>query len=181
MVVILFKRCGQDIDEDDELPYNPIWDYERRHDMQKKTLTLLNNINNAIIKFRGIYSAWSYEQGISYNEMLVLYTIRENGYCTQKQICDNYLLPRQTMNNVFIGLRNNGILQYSKENSIGKEKAFVLSEKGKTYAEPFLQSLDVVESRAVELLGDDKIESLTALLLEYDEALINALNEKRQK
>lgn len=149
--------------------------------MQNKTLALLNNINNAIIKFRGIYSAWSYEHGISYNEMLVLYTIRENGYCTQKQICDNYLLPRQTMNHVFIGFRNNGILQYSKENSSGKEKAFVLSEKGKVYAEPFLESLDKVESRAVELLGDDKIEMLTALLLEYDEALTNALNEKRQK
>ncbi len=149
--------------------------------MQKKTLALLNNINNAIIKFRGIYSAWSFEHGISYNEMLVLYTIREKGYCTQKQICDNYLLPRQTMNHVFISLRNNGILQYSKEKSSGKEKAFVLSEKGKVYAEPFLQSLDIVESRAVELLGDKKIEILTSLLLEYDEALTNALNEKRQK
>lgn len=149
--------------------------------MQKKTLALLNNINNAIIKFRGIYSAWSYNHGISYNEMLVLYTIREKGYCTQKQICDNYLLPRQTMNHVFISLRNNGFLQYSKENSSGKEKAFVLSEKGKIYAEPFLQSLDIVESRAVELLGDKKIEMLTSLLLEYDEALTDALNEKRQK
>lgn len=149
--------------------------------MQKKTLALLNNINNAIIKFRGIYSAWSYDHGISYNEMLVLYTIREKGYCTQKQICDNYLLPRQTMNHVFISLRNNGFLQYSKENSSGKEKAFVLSEKGKIYAEPFLQSLDIVESRAVELLGDKKIEMLTSLLLEYDEALTDALNEKRQK
>lgn len=149
--------------------------------MQKKTLALLNNINNAIIKFRGIYSVWSYNHGISYNEMLVLYTIREKGYCTQKQICDNYLLPRQTMNHVFISLRNNGFLQYSKENSSGKEKAFVLSEKGKIYAEPFLQSLDIVESRAVELLGDKKIEMLTSLLLEYDEALTDALNEKRQK
>lgn len=149
--------------------------------MQKKTLALLNNINNAIIKFRGIYSAWSYNHGISYNEMLVLYTIREKGYCTQKQICDNYLLPRQTMNHVFISLRNNGFLQYSKKNSSGKEKAFVLSEKGKIYAEPFLQSLDIVESRAVELLGDKKIEMLTSLLLEYDEALTDALNEKRQK
>lgn len=149
--------------------------------MKKATLALLNNINNAIIKFRGIYSAWSYEHGISYNEMLVLYTIRENGHCTQKQICDNYLLPRQTMNHVFIGLRNSGMLEYSKEHSIGKEKAFVLSEKGKEYAAPFLHSLDIVETRAVELLGGEKIENLTTLLLEYGEALNQALDEKRQK
>lgn len=69
--------------------------------MKSETLKLLNDINSAIIKFRGIYSAWSYEHGISYNEMLVLYTIRE---------------------------------------------------QGKEYAAPFLESLDVVETRAIELL-----------------------------
>lgn len=149
--------------------------------MKNETLNLLSNINNAIIKFRGIYSGWSSEHGISYNEMLVLYTIREFGYCTQRQICDNYLLPRQTMNHVFLTLRNHGILQYNKEFSKGKEKAFVLSEKGKEYAAPFLQSLDAVESSAIELLGEEKINLLTALMLEYDEALIQALQEKEQK
>ena len=147
--------------------------------MKLETLKLLNDINNAIIKFRGIYSAWSYEHGISYNEMLVLYTIREQGFCTQKQICDSYLLPRQTMNHVFMGLREQGILQYSKENSVGKEKAYILSERGKEYASPFLESLDVVETRAIELLGEEKIEMLTGLLLEYDAALNCALEEKR--
>ena len=148
--------------------------------MKSETLKLLNDVNSAIIKFRGIYSAWSYEHGISYNEMLVLYTIREQGYCTQKQICDSYLLPRQTMNHVFTVLRNQGILQYSKENSVGKEKAYVLSEQGKEYATPFLESLDTVESRAIELLGEDKLEQLTELLLQYDGALTNALEEKGQ-
>jgi len=148
--------------------------------MKSETLKLLNNINNAIIKFRGIYSAWSYEHGISYNEMLVLYTIREQGFCTQKQICDSYLLPRQTMNHVFMGMRKQGVLQYSKEKSVGKEKAYILSEQGKEYAAPFLESLDVVETRAIEILGEDKIETLTELLLQYDAALTKALEEKRQ-
>lgn len=117
--------------------------------MKSETLKLLNDVNGAIIKFRGIYSAFSYEYGISYNEMLVLYTIREQGYCTQKQICDNYLLPRQTLNHVFTVLRNQRILQYSKENSIGKEKAYILSEQGKEYAAPFLEALDAVESETL--------------------------------
>ena len=149
--------------------------------MKSETLKLLNDVNSAIIKFRGIYSAWSYEHGISYNEMLVLYTIREQGYCTQKQICDSYLLPKQTMNHVFTVLRNQGILQYSNEKSVGKEKAYILSEQGKEYATPFLESLDTVELRAIELLGEDTLEHLTELLLQYDGALTKALEEKRQK
>ena len=35
---------------------------------------------------------------ISYNEMLVLYTLREFDFCTQKQIYDSYMLPRQAIN-----------------------------------------------------------------------------------
>ena len=62
--------------------------------MDKKKQQLFDGINRAIIKFRGIYSEWSNRPGISYNEMLVLYTIRESGFCTQKQICDNYLLKQ---------------------------------------------------------------------------------------
>ncbi len=149
--------------------------------MQKETLTLLNEINRAIIKFRGIYSKWSNLHGISYHEMLVLYTIREKGFCTQKQICDSYILPRQTMNNVITGMRKNGLLELSSGYSEGREKAFVLSAKGESYAKPFLASLDTVESDAVERLGADKLQALTDLLLEYDEALSKALEEKRER
>lgn len=35
---------------------------------------------------------------ISYNEMLVLYILCEFDFCTQKQIYDSYMLPRQAIN-----------------------------------------------------------------------------------
>lgn len=76
-------------------------------------------------------------------------------------------------------LRNEGILEYDKTHSKGREKAFVLSAKGKTYVAPFLESLNAVESRALELLSDKKLKALTALLLEYDMALNRALEETR--
>lgn len=147
--------------------------------MKKENLKLLNDVNRAIIKFRGIYSEWSNQHDISYHEMLVLYTIREHGYCTQKQICESYLLPKQTIHNVMAGMRNNGILLYDESHSSGREKAFVLSEKGKEYAAPFLDSLDTVETRALELLGKEKLQALTHMLLDYDVALNQALDESR--
>lgn len=147
--------------------------------MNQEDLTLLNDINRAIIKFREIYSAWSEEHGISYHEMLVLYTIREFGYCTQKQICESYLLPKQTIHNIITALRQKGILEQNTDFSKGREKAFVLTEKGNEYAMPFLQSLDMVENRALELLGKKKLQDLTSLLLEYDRVLNTALEETR--
>ena len=147
--------------------------------MEKNKQKLFDNVNRAIIKFRAIYFEWSRRHNISYHEMLVLYTIRENGYCTQKQICDNYLLPKQTIHNIISNMRENEILIYDESLSVSREKVFVLSEKGRKYAAPFLDSLDLVESGAMEILGKEKLNKLIELLLEYDIALNKALDESR--
>ena len=145
--------------------------------MDRETLQLFNDVNRSIIQFRGLYSAWSGEQGISYNEMLVLYTLREKGICTQKQVCDNYLLPRQTIHNVITGLRNKGFLEISRTHSIGREKAFVLTREGEAYAKPLLDAMNRFEERALERLGAEKLVALTGLMMEYNQALSAALQD----
>ena len=145
--------------------------------MDLQTKELWNHINHAIIKYRGIYAAWSKKHEISYNEMLVFYTIRDNVFCTQKQICDSYLLPRQTMNPVFAKLCAGGIIVVSSEHSIGREKAFVLTEKGKVYTKPLINSLNCIEEKAIELMGKERILAMTELVQEFDYALNTALEE----
>lgn len=143
--------------------------------MEKKTEQILNDVNRAIIQFRGVYSEWSKRHHISYNEMLVLYTIREFGYCTQKQICDNYLLPRQTINNVITRMREANLLVLNKEKSERREKAFSLTAEGEKYAAEFLQSLNCIEEQAIDIMGRKKIAQMTELICEYDAALKAAM------
>ena len=145
--------------------------------MDQQTKELWTQINHAIIKFRGIYAAWSKKHEISYNEMLVFYTIRDNGFCTQKQICDSYLLPRQTMNHVFAKLCTDSIIKVSAEYSTGREKAFVLTDRGRAYAEPLIASLNHIEEKAIELMGARRIRAMTELVQEFDLALNTALEE----
>lgn len=143
--------------------------------MDQKSLKLLAEINRAIIQFRGLYAAWSKEHGISYHELLVLYTIRDQGFCTQKQICDSYLLPRQTMNHVILDLRKRGLLELSPKHCIGREKAFVLSKQGKRYAEPLLEALDRMEMQALEAFGPQNMQAMVQAVLSYDKALEHAM------
>lgn len=143
--------------------------------MDQKSLKLLAEINRAIIQFRGLYAAWSKEHGISYHELLVLYTIRDQGFCTQKQICDSYLLPRQTMNHVILDLRKRGLLELSLKHCIGREKAFVLSKQGKRYAEPLLEALDRMEMQALEAFGPQNMQAMVQAVLSYDKALEHAM------
>lgn len=41
-------------------------------------------------------------------------------------ICDSYLIPKQTINNVMSGVLKNGYICDSAENGIGRGKEFVL-------------------------------------------------------
>lgn len=143
--------------------------------MDREALALINGVNRAIIQIRGIYSLWSGAHALTYHQLLVLYAIREHGFCTQKQLCDSYLLPKQTMHNVIAALRSDGLLRYDPVHSGGREKAFVLSPEGERRAAPLYAALDGAESRAVDLLGRERLRTLTQLLLDYSQALEQAL------
>lgn len=143
--------------------------------MRQEKLSLLNDLNRAIIKFRGMYSAWANACGMSYHEMLVYYTVREYGFCTQKLICESYLLPKQTINNVFANLRKQGILAQDGRRGIGREKAFVLTEEGKSRFSQVMSKLDISENEAFDRMGKEKMRRLKELFLEYDRALQLAL------
>ena len=138
-----------------------------------------SELNRAVIKYRGVYSAWTKRHGVSYNEMLVIYTIQDNGYCTQKQISENYLLPKQTVNNVFVSMLKNGILCENPEKNTGREKAYILTEKGIETATPLLASIGDVEGRAALAMGLSRMKELTELLSEYDALLADALNNSK--
>ena len=147
--------------------------------MEQESHALLDAINRAIVQFRGNYSRWAAVHGISYNELLVLYTLREQGYCTQKQICDRYLLPRQTINHVIGVLHAGGLL--TRRPGPGREKAYVLTDAGLDYARPFWDFLEVGEVAALRRLGSDKLRTLAALLQEYDRALQESLEHREGK
>ena len=145
--------------------------------MNARLFAQLTEINQSVIQLRGLYSLWSGAHGISYNEMLVLYALREKGYCTQKSLCENYRLPRQTMNNVIAALRKRGLLAVDPSLSYGREKAFVLTETGRIKAQPLIDALEQFETRAAALVGEEMLASLTTLMAAYNRALEQALTE----
>lgn len=138
---------------------------------------ILSELNKSIIKFRGIYSKWSKNHNLSYNEMLVLYTIRDNGYCTQKQICDNYLLPKQTINNTINIMIKKQFLEENKTFTQGREKTYQLTEKGTIYAKPLIDSMTSLEIEAIKKMGISEIKKMISLLTKYDDLLLKSLNE----
>lgn len=81
--------------------------------------------------------------------MLVLYTLREFDFCTQKQIYDSYMLPRQAMSYTNSFMRANEIFE-----------------------------LIILEERTVKAMSKDKISTMAKLVLEFNNILNLFLNEK---
>lgn len=146
--------------------------------MNENIKPYFDKFNTSIINFRGIYSLWSKEHNISYNEMLVLYTIRDNSYCTQKQICNNYLLPRQTINNVIKSMKEKGLITISDKYKNGKEKSFVLTKKGQEYSKPFYVSLEKIETKAINNFGEENLKIMAQLIDDFNKTLKKVLMEK---
>lgn len=147
--------------------------------MPAQTYAPLAEANQAIVKFRGAYARWSALHHLRYHELLVLDTIRTTGFCTQKMVSDRYLLPRQTVHNVISGMRERGLLQISRGHCTGREKAFVLTEAGRSYAAPLLADLTAVERAAAEQLGAEKLQAMAGMLTEFHQALDRAMESGR--
>ena len=147
--------------------------------MDRNKAELLHELNRAIIRFRGSYSVWSNAQGISYHEMLVYYTIRNTASARRNLSARAISCRNRRSTTSFANLRKKGILLQDRARSTGREKAFVLSEAGKENYLQCIGKLDEAETDAFDRMGEEKMQALKDLFLEYDKALGQSLGETK--
>ncbi|MDD6242816.1 MAG: helix-turn-helix domain-containing protein [Roseburia hominis] len=75
---------------------------------------------------RGKPAAWAKAHGVNYHKTLILYSMRHNEECTQKQIRENYRLPKQTVNNIVTELRREGMITLVPAKDGGREKVLYI-------------------------------------------------------
>lgn len=139
--------------------------------MEQHIHQLLVSINCAVIQWRGAYAAWARENQMNYHELLVLYSLRDYPECTQKMICQQYLLPKQTVNNVIRELQRKGyaVLRPGREN--WREKVIALTEAGQAYSDGFMKRLERVEEEAVRSIGAEQLQDMAELVLRFGQTL----------
>lgn len=136
---------------------------------------LLNEVNLSIIKIRGAYAVWCKKHGVNYHEMLVWYSLYYNEHCTQRQICDNYLLPKQTVHNIICRLKSAGYIELKSGDT--REKEIVLTENGKIYAEGIMSPLMQFENNCVCKMGADSLKTMVSLNSDYGKILEEQLKD----
>ena len=87
-----------------------------------------------------LYGEWAKAHGMSYNTVMTLYALAQARGCTQKQIAEEWLIPKQTVNTIVKELERQGYVRF---------------EAGRAYAESHLRDLYRIEERAMESLSQE--------------------------
>ncbi len=127
---------------------------------------LMIKLTSSITKIRGAYVEWAKRNGINYYELLVFFTLQDSGYCTQKLICERYMISKQSINNVVLSLRQRGYIDLVSGES-HKEKRIVLTDEGRRYAEKILNPMNEMELATCKQLGAERLAVMTETAEEY--------------
>lgn len=104
--------------------------------------------------FDHTYEAWAKARGLSLNELTVLEVLYEStGDCTQKKICEKWLLPKQTVNMILKGFVEKGYVALRPMERDKRSKALCLTAAGRAYADTVLSELQEVELYAAKRMG----------------------------
>ena len=109
---------------------------------------------------------------MSYNTMMTLYALGQSRKCTQKQIADEWLIPKRTVNTVIKELERLGYISFEPLPA-GKQKVVCLTESGRAYADNCLHELYEVETRALRSLG----QPLTDIFVQCNLAFVERLDK----
>lgn len=116
----------------------------------KNELRELFNIFNETNK---AYNELASKVGLSYNQMVILYYFQSHYNVTQKNIVNDMLIPKQTINTILNNWINEGYISF--ENKLTKKnKIILLTEFGKKELEPKITFVMDKEAIILERLGD---------------------------
>lgn len=156
--------------------------------MQLETEVFMMNSNQeytrrlflAMSRIDEVYYALAKSNGVKENVLVLLYVLRDGTPRTQKQICEEWLIPKTTINTAVRECVGAGYLSCIASED-GREKRLVLTDAGKKYAEKILSPVETIEAvviektlhqfspefiRALELYADSLKEETDKLLLQ---------------
>lgn len=81
-----------------------------------------------------LYEAWARQNGLSYHELLVVLSIAQaRGPCTQKTICAQWAVPKQTVHSVLQGFLARGLVRLCPAPGDRRNKQIECTPQGRAF------------------------------------------------
>lgn len=105
------------------------------------------------------YHTWSRQQGVHYSQLAVLHTLLRHPKSTQKQICELWALPKQTISTVCKQYVDEGVIAFAQAED-KREKRLSLTAKGRRLARPIVARLEAMDRQVFAAFGQARAERL---------------------
>lgn len=132
-------------------------------------------------KSRSVYAAWANKMNISYHGLFVLYILSESKGITQKQICGDNGIPKQTINNIITSFLKKGYIKTIPGNNDKREKSIVLTKKGIEYAKRIVSPLIAMEEEAAKRMGAARMALMAEVISEFGQILENLMMDSKHE
>lgn len=137
----------------------------------------------ALNKIDGIYYMIAKKDGTKENMLSLLYALSDGRSHSQKQICEEWMIPRTTVNTLVKECVNNGYVTLVSTGK--KEKNIELTDTGKEYAHKLLAELFEMEEDAInhtfEKYSPDFIDAIEYFTDTMNKKLEDYLGEKQHE
>lgn len=138
-------------------------------------------INSVVERTDYLYEKWAKQHGINSYVMQVMYMIYASGINKQKDIVENYGMPKQTVNTVITDLQKKGYIQLMPDENDKRSKIIILTDEGIKYAENIVTPLLNCEKEILAKMGKERVEMLISTMNQYAELLEQKINKSDKK
>ena len=139
----------------------------------------LDQLGTRISLIDSAFDQWIKQQNLNYNSFAVLYTLANEGSCTQKHIGEEWCLLKQTVSGVSKVLAEQGLLQWQEGAEDKRERLLSLTDKGKEYVDPLLQNMQSFNDKVFTAFGEKRAARLFADLDVLAELMAQAIHTKQ--
>lgn len=101
----------------------------------------IQEINSVVERTDYLYEKWAKQHGINSYVMQVMYMIYASEINKQKDIVENYGMPKQTVNTVITDLQRKGYIRLTPDENDKRSKIIILTDEGRRYAENIVNPL----------------------------------------
>lgn len=134
-------------------------------------VALMREINKNISINSRIYGEFANKHRFNNLETPILYSLLIFKNLTQNDIANEYLLPKQTVNNIIKKFEGLGIVMLNQDFVDKRKKIITLTDKGVDYITKQLGPMLDAENEAAKMLGCDKLNNVINSLKELNDAL----------
>lgn len=131
--------------------------------------------------FGRVYNGYAKQFNLNENELACFYSLCKAGACTQKHICEEWLLSKQTVSALCKALMNKGYVEAVPHEGDQREKLLTLTDAGRAAAEPMIAPLLAAENAAIEAFGSERAAALVHEFRALQQLLAQSVQNEYQE